>query len=218
MLLYDVNCPRIKSFYDSLACPLWSQRLHALSIATTDCAVAIATARHCTALSQSSGKLLLFWPYDDGTLTSSDTNSLISKRTGPCYVKMNQSGHSVCSEVQPTQLMAIHLTEYSDISILDDTNVEYFRVDVGGFIMGWANGQLDNDSITQYDSSGRMSMNPVTQSLKTMNRRDWPEFTFVHKTGSGSAKWCLEPFITALLHPQGCQTPTRRRRLTHSLE
>ena len=91
-----------------------------------------------------------------------------------------------------------YLTEDSDISILDDTNVEYFRVDVGGFIMGWANGQLDSDSITQYDSSGRMSMNPVKQSFRTLNRRDWPEFTFVHKTGSGSAKWCLEPFITAL--------------------
>ena len=117
---------------------------------------------------------------------------------------MNQPGHSVCSEIQPAQLMSIHLTEDSDISILDDTTVEYFRVDVGGFIMGWANGQLDSDSITQYDSSGRMSINPVKQSFLTKNRRDWPEFSFVHKTGSGSAKWCLEPFITALLHPQGC--------------
>ena len=104
MLSYDANCTRLQSFYESLACPLWAHRLHTLSIATTDCVVALATARHCTTLSQSSGELFIFWPYDDGTLTSSDTNSLISKRTGPCYVKMNQSGHSVCSEleVQPT--------------------------------------------------------------------------------------------------------------------
>ena len=26
----------------------------------------------------------------------------------------------------------------------------------------------------------------------------------VPKSGSGVSKWCLEPFITALLHPQGC--------------
>ena len=124
-LLYYVNCPQVKSFYESPACPLWAQRLHTLSIASLDCVIAPETACHCPTLSHSSGKLLLFWPYDNDTLTSSNTNTLISKVTGPHYAKMNQSGYNVCSEVQPAQLMSMQLTEDSDISILEDTNVEY---------------------------------------------------------------------------------------------
>ena len=91
---------------------------------------------------------------------------------------MNQPGHSVCNEIQPAQLMAVHLTEESDLSILEDTTqaVEYFRIDVGGFVMGWANSNLDHDSITQYDETGRMSRNPVTKTPKSQNRQEWPEF------------------------------------------
>ena len=56
LLSYDANCTRLQLFYESLACPLWAQRLHTLSIATTSCVVALATARHCPALSRS-----VFW-------------------------------------------------------------------------------------------------------------------------------------------------------------
>ena len=124
-LLYDVNCVKLMSFYESIACPFWAQRLHTLASTSNDCAIVLATACHCPDLSHSSGKLLLFWPYDDVTLISSDTNTLISKVTGPCYAKMNQSGHSVFSEVQPAQLMSIQLTEDSDISILEEKTVEF---------------------------------------------------------------------------------------------
>ena len=53
------------------------------------------------------------------------------------------------------QLMSLHLTVDSEIAIKENKSVQYFRVDMGSFLMGWANNQLDKDSVSQYDATGR---------------------------------------------------------------
>ena len=94
--------------------------------------------------------------------------------TGSTYTRTNQLGHGVFTEIQPVQLMSIHLSTDSDIAIKEDKSVQYFRVDVGSFLMGWAHEDLDIFSIRQYDETGRLMISPVGQFFhKRVNRRDW---------------------------------------------
>ena len=165
--------------------------------------IAIAQAKHCPELLAPSGKLVLNWPYDDGSYTSRESNSLhslISPKTGSSYTKMNEHDHGVYTEIQPVQLMSLHLTVDSAIAIKEEKSVQYFRVDVGSFLMGWANNQLNKDSVSQYDTTGhgRYLMSPVTQSFqKRLDKRDWPMIPLSPSSGAGT---CWQLVYRALYH------------------
>ena len=200
---YDSDSVELKALFQSFACPHWADIFHSLS--QDDQVVAIAEARHCHQLSTSAGKLHLNWPYDDGTITATQSNTLVSLKTGSSYSTTNEPDHGVYTEIQPLQPMAIHLSIDSDIAIIEDKSVHYFRVDVGSFLMGWANNALGRFSIGQYNESGRFLMSPTSQyMLKRPNKRDWPMFRFSPSNGSGTCTWCIEPFIACLLVPQRC--------------
>ena len=200
---YDSDSVELKALFQSFAYPHWADIFHSLS--QDDQVIAIAEARHCAQLSTPAGKLHFNWPYDDGTITATQSNTLVSLITASSYSRMNQPDHGVYTEIQPVQLMSIHLTIDSDISITEDKSVHYFRVDVGSFLMGWANNSLDRFSIGQYNETGRLLLSPTRQFMqKKPNKRDWPMFSFSPSNGSGTCPWCIEPFIACLLVPQRC--------------
>ena len=200
---YDSDSVELKALFQSFACPHWADIFHSLS--QEDQVIAIAEARHCRQLSTPAGKLHFNWPYDDGSITATQSNTLVSLKTASSYSKMNQPGHGVYTEAQPAQLMSIHLTTDSDIAITEDKSVHYFRVDIGSFLMGWANNTLAIFSIAQYNETGRLSISPTIQYMKKRaNKRDWPMFRFSPSNGSGTCSWCIEPFIACLLVPQRC--------------
>ena len=147
----------------------------------------------------------MWWPYGDGTVSSTVSNNLVSTITGTCYSKMNQPDHGVYTVIQPLQLMSLHLTTNSDISIVDGKTVQYFRVDVGTLLMGWATNQLDSKSTMQYDDTGRLNTSPPTLTFhKLPGKRDWPILRYSPTSGSGTCNWCMEPFIISLVLPQKC--------------
>jgi len=200
---YDSDSVPLQALFKSFACTRWADILHSLS--QVDQVIAIAQAKHCPELATPSGKLLLNWPYDDGSTTATQSNTLVSLKTAKSYSKMNQPDHAVYTEIQPAQLMSIHLTIDSDISITEDKSVQYFRVDVGSLLMGWAHEDLDIFSIRHYDATGRLLLSPVGQFwLRRVDKRDWPMLKFSNSGGSGTCNWCLEPFIACLLVPQKC--------------
>jgi len=133
---YDFNSDELQTLYNTFSCRLWADRLriHSLSL-EGDQFITIAQEKYCTDLTSTASGSLLMWPYDDGTVTSTESNSLVSSITGPCYSRMNQPDHCVYTVIQPAQLMSLHLTTDSDISIVDDKTVQYFRVDVGALLM-----------------------------------------------------------------------------------
>ena len=202
---YDSDSVELKALFQSFACPIWADIFHSLS--HTDQVIAIGDAKHCHQLSTPAGKLLFNWPYDDGSITATQSNSLVSSQTGSSYNAMNQPGHGVYTEIQPAQTMSIHLTIDSDMAITEDKSVHYFRVDVplGRFLMGWANTALDRFAIRQYNETGRLLNSSIGQYLKKRpNKRDCPMIRFSPSSGSGTCPWCLEPFIACLLVPQRC--------------
>ena len=62
---------------------------------------------------------------------------------------MNEPDHGVYTEIQPAQLMSLPLAVGSGIGIKEGNPAQYC------FVMGWANIQLDKDSVRHYDATGR---------------------------------------------------------------
>ena len=194
---YCIDNPLIRAFYDTMI-PYFATRLHQLALGP-DVVVAITTAKRCHSLipHDTPNSFRLHWPYDDGTITSSSDNRILSIITSQTYPRTNLPGHQVYTKIMSVEPMTLHISDDTPLAILDDSITDYLRINLGRVIASWATGNFDDMTITHHTETGSMIPTPVTMRLGV---NDWPELLFNPRNGAGRSPRCLEPFIASLLN------------------
>jgi len=187
--------------------PYFATRLHELALGP-DVVVAITTAKRCHSLipHDDPNTFKLHWPYDDGTITSSSSNSILSD-SSRLYPRMSTDGHQVYSKVMSVEPMSLRLTDDTPLDILDDPTTDYLRINVGRFIASLATGHFNELSITHHTESGSLVHNPISQKLRANN--NWPELSFFPRNGAGRSYRCTEPLIVSILNTHDHCFPCR---------
>jgi len=194
---YALDHPQIRALYDNMI-PYFASRLHELALGP-DVVVAITTAQRCHSLTPHDlpDTFKLHWPYDDGTITSSSDNTILSSVTSQSYPRTNLPGHQVYTKIMSVEPMTLHISDDTPLAILDDSTTDYIRINLGRVIASWATGNFDDMSITHHTETGYMIPTPVTLQLGV---NDWPELLFNPRNGAGRSPRCLEPFLASLLN------------------
>jgi len=202
---YSIDNPTIRAFYDNMI-PYFATRLHDLALGP-DVVVAITTAHRCHSLlpHDDPNTFKFHWPYDDGSITSSSTNSILSD-SSRSYPLMNTDGHQVYSKVMSVEPMSLHLTDETPLDILDDPTTDYLRINVGRFIAWLATGISDDLSITHHTETGSLIHTHISQKG---GRGTWPELSFFPRNGASRSYRCTEPFIVSILNTHDHCFPCR---------